>query len=75
MIEKGIQAIPVLNKNNLIIEILFGESIVSFQQEDLFDSNKKIPVVVMAGGAGTRLEPFTKNITQTINTYRGKVNS
>ena len=60
MIKKGIQAVPVLNKDNIIIKILFRESIVNFKQEDLFDINKKIPVVVMAGGAGTRLEPFTK---------------
>lgn len=60
MINNGIQAVPVLDKNNFIVEILFREKIVHFKKEDLFESSKKIPVVIMAGGAGTRLEPFTK---------------
>lgn len=58
MLERSIDIIPVLDKRNNIVEILL--------YSDLFkegkDSRKKIdvPVVIMAGGRGERLDPFTK---------------
>jgi len=50
--------IPVINSSKKIIEILVWEKIF---RED-FDNKKNlisIPVVIMAGGKGTRLMPFT----------------
>ena len=60
MQERDIDFVPVLNIDRQIINIL--------NYEEVFQGSKKvkpsiplgIPVVIMAGGKGTRLEPFTK---------------
>ena len=57
----NLDLIPILNKNRKVVDYL--------HREKLFSSNKQAkpesviidtPVVIMAGGKGTRLEPFTK---------------
>ncbi|WKY45537.1 sugar phosphate nucleotidyltransferase [Eubacteriaceae bacterium ES2] len=50
-----IEAIPIVDKNNRIIEIIFAhdQSIKSKQEMN-------VSVVIMAGGLGTRLYPYTK---------------
>lgn len=60
MNEHVLRALPVLNKKRQIVEIVFhpGKEIcVSDKKSSLF---KTIPVIIMAGGKGTRLYPFTK---------------
>ena len=61
MHERDLDLIPILDKNRKIVDCL--------QREKLFSNNKHakpesviidVPVVIMAGGKGTRLEPFTK---------------
>lgn len=53
--QKNFVAIPVLNKNKELIDIYIGK---------VRHDNKRavlgIPVVINAGGKGTRLEPYTK---------------
>ena len=53
--EHCIDALPVLNKRGIITDIVFAHGL------DL-DNRKQvdIPVVMMAGGLGTRLYPYTK---------------
>lgn len=57
-IENIISLIPILDNDKKIVSYLTWEKV--------FNSNKKfkkkitVPVVIMAGGRGTRLEPFTK---------------
>ena len=58
-LDTKIDLIPVVNDNNEVIDI--------FTWAKFFNNNKKkieslenIPVVIMAGGRGLRLEPFTK---------------
>lgn len=52
-----IEAVPVVDENNVPVDIIFWR--------DLIDTNRKkyeqvnIPVVIMAGGKGTRLYPYT----------------
>tara|TARA_Y100000310_G_C20529018_1_gene737524 strand:- start:23 stop:1072 length:1050 start_codon:yes stop_codon:yes gene_type:complete len=51
--------IPIVNEKGLLIDILFWESIL--KTGDKRPKKKlNVPVVIMAGGMGTRLEPFTK---------------
>ena len=59
MLENRIQAIPIVNDNNQIIEILFWDNV--FDEDTNFKVKERLDlsVVIMAGGAGTRLEPFT----------------
>lgn len=60
ILKEKYSAIPVINKNKRIIDILFWDEI--FQNPKPIKENKKIdvPVMIMAGGEGKRLEPFTK---------------
>ena len=59
MMDKCIEAVPVTGTTGELVEVLlwkevFGENIIPFK------GNLGIPVVIMAGGKGTRLDPFTK---------------
>lgn len=55
MQEHSITALPIINENDEI------KSIVFLNDEQISrDSNFSLPVVIMAGGLGTRLYPFTK---------------
>ena len=60
MLEKKIGSIPVLNANREVVDVLFWENI--FGEGFLLKQTRPIelPVVIMAGGKGTRLDPFTK---------------
>ena len=51
--------IPVVDKNKIVTEILFYDSIHE-KNFNHFQNNLQVPVIIMAGGKGTRLEPFTK---------------
>lgn len=51
--------IPVINKKNEIVDVLIWDII--FKNEEKFIQKKiDVPVIIMAGGKGTRMEPFTK---------------
>lgn len=52
---RRLAAIPVIEKNGTIRSIEFDGKSISRIPEEL-----NLPVVIMAGGKGTRLEPFTK---------------
>lgn len=54
--ELGIDAIPIVNKEYFIQKIVFAND--TTQKYKKFDI--EIPVVIMAGGLGTRLSPYTK---------------
>ena len=59
MLTKNIECIPVLSLNNTIMDVLFWVDI--FQDNKAEEQKKQMnyPVVIMAGGFGTRLAPFT----------------
>jgi len=60
MLEKKIECVPVVNENDKIIELLFWNQLFG---EPVVDEHKKqinASVVIMAGGVGKRLEPFTQ---------------
>lgn len=54
--ELGIDAIPIVNNEHFIQKIVFAND--TAQKHKKFDI--EIPVVIMAGGLGTRLSPYTK---------------
>ena len=59
MLERNLGCVPVLNASRQIVRLLFWkelfQGIVSSKQRPHLD----LPVVIMAGGLGTRLSPFT----------------
>lgn len=58
LLEKKIEAVPIINKNREVIEILFWDEI--FKEKKRNYNQIDLPVVIMAGGKGTRLDPFTR---------------
>jgi dTDP-glucose pyrophosphorylase len=57
MLDSKINLIPIINKHGLLVDYITLEDILT---NDTLKYNKiKIPVVIMAGGKGTRLKPFT----------------
>ncbi|MDD5457564.1 MAG: nucleotidyltransferase family protein [Candidatus Margulisbacteria bacterium] len=61
IIENKIDLLPLLDDSNIVIDIITRDRLFN---PALFIPVKKteldVPVVVMAGGKGTRMEPFTK---------------
>ena len=55
MHEEYVRSIPVLNKNKKIADIIFVDELSVPDKRQL-----NIPVVIMAGGKGTRLYPYTQ---------------
>ena len=52
-----IVAVPVVDQNMAVIDILFSDGKDGLQKTG---TSLKMPVVIMAGGKGTRLYPYTK---------------
>lgn len=57
MLEFHIEAIPVVDSNNVPVNIIFLRDIVEPDQKQYEQID--VPVVIMAGGKGTRLYPYT----------------
>lgn len=53
----SIEAIPILNKEREVIDVVFWND--NFNKKFKFNKLSN-PVVIMAGGKGTRLDPYTK---------------
>lgn len=59
MTDNTITAIPILNKRDSIIGVICKNT-VNIDEKVKSDKLKGVPVVMMAGGKGTRLYPYTK---------------
>ena len=55
LIKKNIDLIPVVTKNKKVIDVIYWSKIFGKNKNINFD----IPTLIMAGGRGTRLKPFT----------------
>ena len=55
--ENAIDIIPILNKKNQVSQVLSFNSYL--KESSLKESYENVPLVIMAGGKGTRLKPFT----------------
>ena len=58
MLKKKIDLIPLIDKNNVVIDYLTWDKVFG-KDKVKSRSSLNIPVVVMAGGKGTRMKPFT----------------
>lgn len=60
-LETGLESIPVVDENMRIIDIFFLKDIIKESTHaSKLKSSVKAPMVVMAGGQGSRLDPFTR---------------
>ncbi len=55
-----ISVLPVLKKDMSVTDILFSTDVLDCSTPDMKKNLSGIPVVIMAGGMGTRLYPYTK---------------
>lgn len=53
--EKGIDAVPIVDKDRKIVKIFFQNDL----KKEVNRFEKAIPVVIVAGGIGSRLSPYT----------------
>ena len=60
MIEKTIGCVPVVGADNRVVDLLFWERVFTDGSEHKPLRPIHLPVVIMAGGKGTRLDPFTR---------------
>jgi len=60
MIEKKVELIPVVDRHMHIVDLIIWNRLFNGRGEHTEASRLDCPVVIMAGGKGTRLEPFTK---------------
>jgi dTDP-glucose pyrophosphorylase len=60
MLEETIGCVPVVDKNNRVVDLLFWENVLEDGSEHKPPKPLHLPVVIMAGGKGTRLDPFTR---------------
>jgi NDP-sugar pyrophosphorylase family protein len=60
MITKKIEAVPVVNEKKQVVEVLFWSEIFKDSPQKASNAKLGVPLVIMAGGKGTRLDPFTK---------------
>ena len=60
MREKQIEGLPMVNDNNQVTDILFWNELSSHDPGET--KQTQTPVVIMAGGKGSRLYPYTKII-------------
>jgi dTDP-glucose pyrophosphorylase len=74
MLESGIEGIPVLDTEGRVIDILFWKDL--FREEEQPQSRSpghlEAPVVIMAGGKGNRLAPFTSILPKPLIPVGGK---
>jgi dTDP-glucose pyrophosphorylase len=59
MLERRITCVPVLDAEGRVIDLLFWAAVFSGTATPKLEA-VDAPVVIMAGGKGTRLEPFTR---------------
>ena len=55
MMRQGIRSLPILDENRVIVDIVFWNKNTRIEKKQL-----DVPVVIMAGGKGTRLYPYTQ---------------
>ena len=64
--------VPIVTKiKKKILNVYFWEDFFSNSQNQ-FDDKLKIPLVIMAGGKGTRLAPFTKILPKPLIPFKNK---
>ncbi|WP_234122901.1 nucleotidyltransferase family protein [Clostridium hydrogenum] len=59
-----IEALPVVNEDNEVVDVIFWNDL--FTNKINYKNTQDIPVIIMAGGKGTRLQPYTNIIPKAL---------
>lgn len=59
MLELGIESVPIVNNDRVVLEIVHWIEMLAQEKGEVY-SRRDNPVFILAGGMGSRLEPFTK---------------
>jgi len=70
-LEKEYDLIPIVDNNNKIIDTIYLEDVI-VSNKNIHTEKLSLPVVIMAGGLGTRLEPFTQILPKALLPLNGK---
>ena len=62
MLSKRAELMPVLDDNGKLVDVIFWDDILSETPQSDIRPKIDLPVVIMAGGKGTRLKPITNVI-------------
>lgn len=66
-LKSKVQVIPILDKEGKVIDFITWDKAFRGDRKEVFDrANLDIPVVIMAGGKGARLEPFSKILPKSL---------
>lgn len=69
-LNKNLSVIPIITKNNRILSIVTKEDFFKFKKKRLPKIN--IPVVIMSGGKGSRLKPFSDILPKALIPLKNK---
>jgi dTDP-glucose pyrophosphorylase/CBS domain-containing protein len=72
MVESGIEGIPVVDDQDRIVDILFWKTLFQEEVQPHIHSRIESSVVIMAGGQGSRLAPFTSILPKPLIPVGGK---
>lgn len=72
MLERSIVCIPVVDTERRILDVLLWDRVFGEDAPPLGREPLGVPVVIMAGGAGTRLSPFTTVLPKPLIPIDGK---
>jgi len=61
MLQFKAECMPMIDEKNTLIDVFFWEEFFSEQERNL-DNHLQLPVIIMAGGKGSRLKPLTNVI-------------
>lgn len=59
LVKGKLRALPILDKEHRVVDIVFNTYSKNKKNDETSQALKDIPVVIMAGGKGTRLLPYT----------------
>jgi dTDP-glucose pyrophosphorylase len=60
LVEMGATCVPLVDPQRRVIDMVFWEDVFAGEEEQLPSRSIEVPVVIMAGGRGTRMAPFTQ---------------
>lgn len=72
LISKKLGIIPVVNKDNKVLDVIDENYLNKYKKNNVKNKLPQIPIVIMAGGEGKRLSPFTQILPKPLIPIKNK---